>query len=59
MVPLAKTNKYLKSRPLMKLVRENASTSTAYERVPAKVRGGAIVYKVSRSLTASSKKRAK
>ena len=61
MYSLARSNKYLNLNPhsFMKIVRENVSTSTAFERVPAKARDGAVIYKSARSLAASKKKRAK
>jgi hypothetical protein len=44
MVPLAKSNKYLRSRSLTEVTRENASASSAFEGVPASARGGAVYY---------------
>ncbi len=60
MVPLARSNKYLKSHSLLKVVSENASASSAFEGVRAAARGGAVSYsKSSRNLTARAKKRAR
>jgi hypothetical protein len=59
MAPLARTNPYLRKKSVLKAVKENASTSSAFEGVRAAARGGAFHYKLSRSKTASSKKRAK
>jgi len=59
MASLARANKYLRKRSVLKAVRENASTSSAFEGVRAAARGGAFHYKVSRSKMAVSKKRAK
>lgn len=59
MASLARANQYLRRRSVVKAVKENASTSSAFEGVRAADRGGAFHYKVSRSKTASSKKRAK
>jgi hypothetical protein len=59
MAPLARTNPYLRRKSVLKAVKENASTSSAFEGVRAAARGGAFHYKLSRSKTASSKKRAK
>ena len=56
---LARANRYLRKQSVLKAVKENASTSSAFEGVRAAARGGAFHYKVSRSKTASSKKRAK
>jgi len=59
MARLARANQHLRKRSLLRAVRENASTSSAFEGVRAAARGGAFHYKASRSKTASSKKRAK
>ncbi len=59
MASLARTSPYLRKKSVLKAVKENASTSSAFEGVRAAARGGAFHYKVSRSKTASSKKRAK
>ena len=59
MASLARSNRYLRKRSVLKAVQENASTSSAFEGVRAADRGGAFHYKVSRTKTASSKKRAK
>ena len=56
MTPLAKTNKYLKSGSLDKVVRENASASSAFEGVPAKARDKSESHTPKRNKTASSKK---
>jgi len=59
MASLARANPYLRKRSTLKAVKENASTSSAFEGVRAAARGGAFHYKLSRSKTAASKKRAK
>ncbi len=59
MASLARTNPYLRKHSALKAVKENASTSSAFEGVRAAGRGGAFHYKASRSRTASSKKPAK
>ena len=59
MAPLARTNPYLRKKSVLKAVKENASTSSAFEGVRAAARGGTFHYKLSRSKTASSKKQAK
>ena len=56
---LARTNPYLRRESVLKAVKENASTSSAFEGVRAAARGGAFHYKVSRSKIAPSKKRAR
>jgi hypothetical protein len=56
MAPLAETNKYLKSKSLEEIVRENASASSAFEGVPAKARDHSEAHPSKRSKTASSKK---
>ena len=57
MASLARSNRYLRKRSVLKAVQENASTSSAFEGVRAAARGGAFHYKVSRSNTASPKKK--
>jgi hypothetical protein len=59
MASLARTNRYLRKQSVLKAVKENASTSSAFEGVRAADRGGAFHYKLSRSKIASSKKSAK
>ena len=59
MASLARANQYLRKKSVLKAVRENASTSSAFEGVRAAARGGTFHYKAARNRTAFSKKRAK
>ncbi len=53
MASLARANPYLQKQSVLKAVKENASTSSAFEGVRAAARGGAFHYKAPRSKTAS------
>ena len=53
MASLARANPYLRKQSVLKAVKENASTSSAFEGVRAAARGGAFHYKTPRSKTAS------